>query len=58
MRMGLQPGNPAAPYWLKMYFNGASPSLSKTLPIIENLGLSVYAEEPTASAATAAKWWA
>ena len=46
MRMGLQPGNPAAPYWLKMYFNGASPSLSKTLPIIENLGLSVYAEEP------------
>ena len=46
MRMGLQPDNTIAPYWLKMYFNGASPSLSKTLPIIENLGLSVYAEVP------------
>lgn len=46
MRMGTQADDPNAPYWLKMYFDGTSPSLSKTLPIIENLGLSVYAEEP------------
>ncbi|MCP2040949.1 glutamate dehydrogenase [Neisseria sp. HSC-16F19] len=46
LRMGTQPDNANAPYWLKMYFPDASPSLSKTLPIIENLGVSVFAEEP------------
>ncbi len=46
MRMGTQPEQADAPYWLNMYFENACPSLSKTLPIIENLGLSVFAEEP------------
>lgn len=46
MRMGNLADNNDNPLWLKMYFNGPSPSLSKTLPIIENLGLSVFAEEP------------
>ncbi|WP_037587886.1 NAD-glutamate dehydrogenase [Stenoxybacter acetivorans] len=35
-----------APYWLKLYFSDDCPSLSQTLPLIENLGLSVYAEMP------------
>ncbi|WP_231867656.1 NAD-glutamate dehydrogenase domain-containing protein [Snodgrassella sp. CFCC 13594] len=46
LRFGSQPENDNAPWWLNMYFPKRSPSLTRTLPIIENMGLSVYAEEP------------
>ena len=38
--------DPNAPYWLNLYVPEKSPSLSKTLPMLENMGLIVYAEEP------------
>lgn len=45
-RFGDQSHNSNAPYWLKMYVPDRSPSLSKTLPMLENMGLTVYAEVP------------
>lgn len=45
-RFGDQTSKTEAPYWLKLYVRGQSPSLSKTLPVLENMGLTVFAEEP------------
>lgn len=45
-RFGDQAEKTEAPFWLKLYIHGQSPSLSKTLPVLENMGLTVFAEEP------------
>lgn len=45
-RFGSNPNESATPYWLKLYSEQKSPSLTKTLPMVENTGFTVESESP------------